>query len=103
MNIYSAANPTEAHILCELLKQHNIKAEVRGEGIFSLRGELPMTEESDPYVWLLNPRQQSEATQIVDEFKHHQHNSPEWRCNHCNEINEGQFAICWQCGESAPD
>ncbi len=41
MKIFSASNPTEAHILCGLLQQQGIDAEVRGEGIFGLRGELP--------------------------------------------------------------
>ncbi|MEZ9549197.1 putative signal transducing protein, partial [Vibrio crassostreae] len=55
MKIFSASNPTEAHIICGLLESENISCEVRGEGLFGLKGEIPFTEETDPYVWLYEP------------------------------------------------
>ncbi len=42
MKIYIAKNPAEAHIVCELLKTEQIACEVRGEGMFGLKGELPL-------------------------------------------------------------
>ena len=39
MKIFSASNPTEAHIICGLLESENIACEVRGEGLFGLKGE----------------------------------------------------------------
>lgn len=102
MIIYIAGNPTEAHIVCELLKQHEIEAEVRGEGIFSLKGELPLTDDSDPYVWLFDDTKSVAAKRIVSEFKADDEDTDEWQCLKCNEENEGQFALCWFCGASAP-
>ena len=40
MKIFSASNPTEAHIICGLLESENIACEVRGEGLFGLKGFL---------------------------------------------------------------
>ena len=28
--------------------------------------------------------------------------APLWRCEHCAEDNEQQFAVCWNCGNAAP-
>ncbi|WP_394144558.1 putative signal transducing protein [Vibrio atypicus] len=100
MKIYSASNPPEAHIVCELLKSQSIDCEVRGEGIFGLQGEIPFGENSEPYVWLLQEQQQEKALNIIRQFQSH-NIGEEWRCNHCGESNEPQFGACWQCGEFA--
>ncbi|WP_375750292.1 DUF2007 domain-containing protein [Vibrio sp. HN007] len=103
MKIYSAKNPTEAHIVSELLKSENIPAEVRGEGIFGLKGELPLTDDTDPYVWISDTSQADEAHEIVNSFKQQSLNTDtEWSCQQCGEKNEGQFGACWQCGQEAP-
>ncbi|GAK85004.1 hypothetical protein JCM19238_2584 [Vibrio ponticus] len=47
MKIFSAANPPQAHIVCELLRANGITCEVRGEGIFGLQGEVPFGEASE--------------------------------------------------------
>ncbi|GAM61640.1 hypothetical protein JCM19232_5941 [Vibrio ishigakensis] len=26
----------------------------------------------------------------------------DWTCSECGEVNEGQFALCWNCGASSP-
>lgn len=38
MKIFIAKNPAEAHIVCELLRTEQILCEVRGEGLFGLKG-----------------------------------------------------------------
>ncbi|ORT49478.1 hypothetical protein ST37_13855 [Vibrio sp. qd031] len=99
MKLYSAANPTEAHLLSELLRSQRIQVEVRGDALFSLKGELPLTDDSDPYVWLLDLTQQHQAEKIVQEFVSQANDTsgPNWRCEHCGEENEPQFGACWQC------
>lgn len=103
MKIFIANNPTEAHIVSELLNQHKIHVEVRGEGMFSLRGELPMTEDTAPYIWLFEQDKAIVAQKIVEEYRHSTHNTEVWLCDGCQNENEGQFAICWSCGKSAPN
>lgn len=100
MKIFVAKNPAEAHIVCELLRTEQIQCEVRGEGLFGLKGELPFGDDTDPYIWLLIPEQQMKAAAIVDDYQsqalpnHYQ----DWHCPKCSEINEGQFGACWRCG-----
>lgn len=100
MKIFIAKNPAEAHIVCELLKTEQIFCEVRGEGIFGLKGELPFGDDTDPYVWLLNPEQKMRALAIIEAYqKQTQPNTyQDWKCPKCSEINEGQFGACWRCG-----
>ncbi|MEZ9592438.1 hypothetical protein BCT04_14805 [Vibrio breoganii] len=103
MKLFVAQNPPQAHILCELLLSHNIQVEVRGEGMFGLQGELPMDDSSLPYLWLIDHHKQEQAKEVIAEFERkgsHSKNS-EWRCAECGEVNEGQFALCWQCGSVA--
>ncbi|NOI81586.1 DUF2007 domain-containing protein [Vibrio tubiashii] len=101
MRIYSASNPTEAHIVCELLKSQQIECEVRGEGVFGLQGEIPFGESSEPYVWLLDPEQAKHANAVIEQFNNADVGS-NWLCNQCGEMNEPQFGACWQCGQAAP-
>lgn len=101
MKIYAASTPPEAHIVCELLKSHQIGCEVRGEGVFSLQGEIPFGEASEPYVWLLNEDKEQQAREVILRYQN-EGSGTEWQCSQCGESNEGQFAICWQCEAVAP-
>ncbi|MPW35484.1 DUF2007 domain-containing protein [Vibrio sp. B1Z05] len=103
MKLYVAQNPPQAHILCELLRSHRIQVEVRGEGLFGLQGELPMDDSSLPYLWLVDEHKQQQAKALIAEFEDRHNHSSDWRCDDCGEINEGQFALCWQCGASTTD
>ncbi|WP_413284684.1 DUF2007 domain-containing protein [Vibrio sp. MA40-2] len=97
MKIFSASNPTEAHIICGLMKQQNIHTEVRDEGLFSLKGELPLTNDTDPYVWLFELDKLDQARTLINEYENQQHDLADWLCEVCGEQNEGQFGLCWRC------
>jgi len=103
VKIFTAANPTEAHIVYELLKFEDITTEVRGVALFGLKGEIPMTTDTDPYLWLFDHTQLPKAKVIIEEFESQDTSLADWSCSHCDEINEGQFSACWQCGHSIPD
>ncbi|CAH0540548.1 DUF2007 domain-containing protein [Vibrio marisflavi] len=101
MKIFIARNPTEAHIVCELLRSEHVACEVRGEGLFGLQGELPFGDDTDAYIWLLNTYHEKKAVTIVQEYQsrlNRNENNADWYCSGCGEQNEGQFAICWSCG-----
>lgn len=106
MNIFTAQNPPEAHLMLQLLRMEGVRCEIRNEALFSLQGELPVGEDSSPHIWLLDQTQKIFAQSIVSDYLKQRDNTAgfeDWRCEHCGETNEGQFAACWQCGEVAPD
>ena len=100
--VYLARHPTEAHFLKGLLAAQGIEAEIRGEALFSARGELPVTPETCPSVWVLDDSQLDRALLLIAEYDH-RGRSPDtlgvpWRCSSCGEELEPQFTECWRCG-----
>lgn len=100
--IYTAANPADAHIVRGILEAHGIDCEVRGEALFSVRGELPMVGATFPTVWIFNDQDFAAAQGVVDAFdrkmQEHADASEHWTCTGCGEQLESQFTSCWQCG-----
>lgn len=101
MKIFSASNPVEAHIVCELLKSQRIEAKVHDELTFGLRGEIPLGQDTDPYVWVINDVDQARARKLIEEYEQQQ-GGDNWFCPQCAESIENQFALCWNCGEANP-
>ena len=100
--IYTAKNPIDAHLLRGALESENIQAIVQGEFLWTARGELPITPETSPSVWIVNDEDNEKALQIVESFSSQEVSldteAGEWKCAKCNETNEGQFQECWNCG-----
>lgn len=102
--IYTAQNPVIAHMVRGILETNGIVSEVRGEQLFSVRGELPMVGDTFPTVWLINEGDYSRATKLVNDFDEKMSQSvnteKKWTCIACNEQHEVQFTSCWKCGEN---
>jgi hypothetical protein len=99
--VFTARDPTEAHFVRGLLESHGVAAIVRGEALWSTRGEAPF-EETYPTVWIEDDDREADAREIVR--RHETRNAasgPEgvvWRCTKCGEVLEPQFTTCWSCG-----
>ncbi|MGF1750552.1 MULTISPECIES: DUF2007 domain-containing protein [Vibrio] len=104
MKIYVGNNPTETHIIQQQLNAEGIQCEVRGEGVFGLRGEVPLDESSLPFIWLMDLSQEPKAKAIIDtwQLQANQSTGGDWTCQHCHELNEAQFGSCWNCQHLAP-
>jgi hypothetical protein len=102
--LYTAADPLQAHVLRGALEAAGIDAEVRGDYIFSIRGESPVTTETLPSVWILNDEDLEAAQAIVHDLEQKTAARPvaTWKCPTCAELNEQQFDQCWKCGTSRP-
>lgn len=102
--VYSAEHPTEAHIVKGILESAGIEAVVKGDILFSARGEIPITPETAPSVWILEESRYNDARRLVRRYE--QANSGNlssgdmWTCMSCAEKLEGQFTHCWKCGEA---
>lgn len=107
--VYVATDPVDAELVKGLLAASGIEATVQGGAVFALRGELPMTTDTLPTVWVLDDGDLDRASSIVDDDRRRRalgaSCSGSWRCSACGETLEPQFTHCWQCGagRTAPD
>jgi hypothetical protein len=104
--VFVARTPTEAHLVKGVLETRGIRAEVRGEALWGTRGEIPLTPDTLPTVWVLDDLQAPEGVRIVKEYASSASASgleaQGWRCPACGEQLEPQFSECWKCGASRP-
>jgi hypothetical protein len=99
--IYGARDPVEAEFVKGLLESEEIEAVIQGLPLQMALGDIPISPESLPSVWVNEP-DVARARQIVDEM---QRGGPAasvagetWTCPRCGEVMEGQFTTCWKCG-----
>lgn len=103
--VYVATDPADAYLLKGLLEGENIPAEVRGEYLYGIRGEVPITPDTCPSVWVVDDSDFGRAVELVAAVRERNAPSSEdsgaWRCG-CGEENERRFTECWRCGRSRP-
>ena len=101
--VYLAKNLADAHLLKGLLAGDDIEAEVRGEFLYGVRGEIPITQDTCPSVWVTDDADYDRAMGLVSSFREGEPPNPDetgaWRCS-CGEENENQFTECWSCGKA---
>ena len=101
--VYIAQNPPDAHLIKGILESADIEVVVQGEALWSVRGEIPITPETCPSVWVADDSDYDRALDVISAL--HLGEAPvlrekgEWRCEQCGETNESQFTECWQCGK----
>lgn len=101
--VYDAADPTEAHLMKGLLEAEGIECWVSGDLLFSARGEIPVTEDTCPGVWIRRPDQLLRARAIIEAIHRPAGTGARaWRCPDCGETLEAQFTDCWRCGYARP-
>jgi hypothetical protein len=97
--IFVARNLSEAHIVSGMLNAAGIAAQVRGHYLAGGYGELPITSDTLPSVWIDDEKQMAIARKVIDEYERPGSNrASAWRCDQCGEIHQGQFTGCWKCG-----
>ena len=99
--VFVAQHPTEAHFIRGLLEAEGIHALVRGESLFSARGETPATVETLPSVWVSDD-DAGRAREVIARGGEvaAETAAPPWTCPQCGEPVEAQFTECWRCGAS---
>jgi len=97
--IFVARNVSEAHIVNGMLNASGIAAHVRGHYLAGGYGELPITSDTLPSVWIDDEAQWEAARTVVADYERPSPHRPSpWRCEQCGEIHGGQFTACWKCG-----
>jgi hypothetical protein len=101
VQVHRGHGPTDAYLIRDWLMRNGLLAEVRGESLMSLRGDVPVGE-AWPTVWV-PPQQRDRARQLIRDFEGPTLVHPSWQCPACGEENGPNFASCWSCGADRPD
>jgi hypothetical protein len=105
--IYTARDELEAHFLKGILEQSGIAATVLGGALSAARGELPLTPQTLPGVWV-EASLAARAAPLVEQYiRETYEQSPQpagenWTCERCGQAIEGQFTQCWKCQAPRP-
>ncbi|WLE97876.1 MAG: DUF2007 domain-containing protein [Candidatus Electrothrix communis] len=101
VKIYIAQHITEAYLVKGLLESQEIACELTNENLSSLRGELPMTAETAPTLWIHDASKFDAARAIIAEYEEANRrkstSAANWVCKVCGEKSEEQFTECWNC------
>ena len=99
--IHSEPNPIFIYQIKDLLEEKGIATIIKNEHLSGGVGELPPTEVW-PELWVVNNDDKDPAKRLVDGFMKSIKANPEsWACPGCGEVIEGQFNICWSCGQES--
>lgn len=96
---YVAADPIDAELMLGFLRSAGIEAELRGWFLWGGRGELPVTDDTAPSLWV-READYARALGLIREFREADINSYR-KCPACGEPVETVFAQCWNCGAAA--
>src|SRR5262245_22462565 len=104
--VFIAAHPAEAYMVRGLLESEGIEAIVRGEALFSSRGLAPVTADTLPSVWVVDPADAEAAEALIAVPRRAgaggARRDRSWRCPACNEFVGPEFVACWRCGGLEP-
>lgn len=100
---YSDYNQVKTRQVKAMLEEANIPCFMKNEFIQGASGEIP-PHETLPEVWLIDGQWRPKAQQLLDELEKQltSNSDVDWQCSKCDEVNEGQFMICWKCQQEKP-
>lgn len=97
--IYSASDLGLLNLLKSQLEARGISSFLKNE-FPPAAGEVPRIL-AEPELWILEERHWDEASLILRDLLNKSHEAREaWTCGHCGERLEGQFEMCWKCGNA---
>lgn len=83
--------------LKNVLEQSGIACVIKNDQLSGALGEIPFLE-CLPELWVLEDKDLARATSLLKNLEEPSARTAQWRCAGCDELNEGQFAACWNCG-----
>lgn len=97
--LIQAPNIVLATLWADQLSGVGITATVQRAFTSAIAGEIP-PDQSLPEVWVSDDGRADEARALLHQWTH----LPErrWACPGCDEIVEGPFEQCWNCGAPMP-
>lgn len=82
----------------DVLEAKGITCLIKNQFASGAMGEIP-PQDCIPELWLLDESWAPRAERILAELDERPQQGA-WHCPQCRELNEAQFAICWNCQDS---
>ncbi len=93
--IYSSPDWMLVQTFKSILESYGIACGVKDEFPIGTRERIAITE-----LWVLDHTRAEEARNILAQPERtDQPGAASWKCRKCEEVIEGQFDQCWQCGK----
>ncbi len=97
--LITAPNIALATLWADMLSQTGIPATVQRAFASSIAGQIP-PDQALPEIWVEDDAQLDDARRLLEQIRHPP--SHRWLCTACNELIEGPFDQCWNCGALRP-
>ncbi len=98
--VYSSHDFVIVGFLKDILETHNIRCFIKNEHLTGAVGELPPIE-CWPELWLAEDSDFPMAQGLIDSaLVSSKSRNASWLCPGCGELIEGQFTVCWKCGQA---
>jgi len=99
--VYTAETVVQVTHIKNVLEAAGVQTELRNQRLTGGVGEIPFLE-TWPELWAAE-LDAAWARALIEEAVHGDETkeSP-WSCTGCGERIEGQFTVCWQCGQQQP-
>jgi uncharacterized protein (UPF0212 family) len=108
VKLYAGSSGVDVYVLRDMLAQDGIPSVIMGESLGTARGDLPMTADTLPSLWV-GKQDAERAVPIAVEYDRIKLNGidasqagADWKCAKCGEEVEGHFSACWNCGTDRP-
>ena len=98
--LLQAPNLALATLWADQLCSAGLPATVQRAYASGIAGHIP-PDQSLPEVWIHDERQHAAAERLMEEW--HRPSERRWACPGCEEIVEGPFELCWNCGAAMPE
>ena len=101
--VYTSDSVPMAWHIKNVLQQHGVYSVVKNDNLYSIAGEIPLTE-CMPEVWVCDSLNAKYAGEIIKQIENaHVGDRIDWTCLKCDEENLANFGICWNCGVETQD
>ena len=99
--VYESLNTMMIGHLKNLLMTEGIPSFTKNE--YGSAGRIPANECWEE-IWIENDSQYDDADKLIKKaLSDDSASGPDWVCPNCQEVNEYQFALCWNCSKENPN
>lgn len=91
------ASVAEIGLVRGLLEHAGVACITKNEQLAGALGDIPFLE-CEPELWVIHDHDLPQAQRILASHEAGAPDARPWRCERCNELIDGQFEVCWQCG-----